>query len=98
MVDLDVCELYTVYYLLSITFLITLLLLSRGKGLGKESVLLMMAFAVKNLEIKKFRAKIGDSNGASLNMFQKLVSLSLHLSCLFACAVLCRLVLTRQSI
>ncbi|PKI35532.1 N-acetyltransferase 9-like protein isoform X2 [Punica granatum] len=45
---------------------------SRGKGLGKESVLLMMDFAVKNLEIQRFRVKIGDSNGASLNMFRKL--------------------------
>ncbi|KAK4789760.1 hypothetical protein SAY86_017064 [Trapa natans] len=45
---------------------------SRGKGLGKESVLLMMAFAIKNLEIRKFRAKIGDANTASLDMFRKL--------------------------
>ncbi|XP_060672580.1 GCN5-related N-acetyltransferase 9 isoform X2 [Ziziphus jujuba] len=44
----------------------------RGKGLGKESVLMMMAFAVKNLGIHIFRAKIGESNSASLNMFRKL--------------------------
>ncbi|XP_059452797.1 GCN5-related N-acetyltransferase 9 [Corylus avellana] len=45
---------------------------SRGKGLGKESVLIMMAFAVENLGIHIFRSKIGDSNGASLTLFQKL--------------------------
>ncbi|KAL5581717.1 hypothetical protein UlMin_014159 [Ulmus minor] len=44
----------------------------RGKGLGKESVLMMMAFAVEDLEIHVFRAKIGESNAASLNMFHKL--------------------------
>ncbi|KAF3443301.1 hypothetical protein FNV43_RR12983 [Rhamnella rubrinervis] len=44
----------------------------RGKGLGKESVLMMMAFAVENLGIQIFRAKIGESNLASLNMFHKL--------------------------
>ncbi|XP_042519870.1 N-acetyltransferase 9-like protein [Macadamia integrifolia] len=45
---------------------------SRGKGLGEESVLMMMAFAVKNFGINKFRAKIGESNMASLNLFRKL--------------------------
>ncbi|KAF7141426.1 hypothetical protein RHSIM_Rhsim06G0172900 [Rhododendron simsii] len=50
---------------------------SRGKGLGKESVLMMMAFAVENFSIHIFRAKIGESNEASLLMFRKLVSLSL---------------------
>ncbi|GMY09705.1 N-acetyltransferase 9-like protein isoform X2 [Fagus crenata] len=45
---------------------------SRGKGLGKESVLLMMAFAVENLGIRIFRAKIGESNGSSLTLFRKL--------------------------
>ncbi|KAL0001534.1 hypothetical protein SO802_015315 [Lithocarpus litseifolius] len=45
---------------------------SRGKGLGKESVLLMMAFAVESLGIHIFRAKIGESNGASLTLFRKL--------------------------
>ncbi|KAL3714626.1 hypothetical protein ACJRO7_006517 [Eucalyptus globulus] len=45
---------------------------SRGKGLGKESVLMMMAFAMKNFGIHTFRAKIGESNRASLHMFQKL--------------------------
>ncbi|ESQ36978.1 hypothetical protein EUTSA_v10002661mg [Eutrema salsugineum] len=45
---------------------------SRGKGIGKESVLMMMAYAIKNLEIHKFTAKIGDSNTASLSLFRKL--------------------------
>lgn len=45
---------------------------SRGKGLAKESVLLMMAFAVKTFGILIFHAKIGESNDASLNLFQKL--------------------------
>ncbi|KAF9669592.1 hypothetical protein SADUNF_Sadunf14G0123500 [Salix dunnii] len=53
---------------------------SRGKGLGKESVLMMMAYAVQDLGIHIFRAKIGESNGSSLNMFHNLVSLSLSLS------------------
>lgn len=38
-------------------------------------MLLMMAYAVKNLEIHKFTAKIGDSNTASLSLFRKLVQL-----------------------
>ncbi|PIN17528.1 putative phosphoglucosamine acetyltransferase [Handroanthus impetiginosus] len=45
---------------------------SRGKGLAKESVLLMMAFAIENFGIHVFHAKIGESNEASLNLFQKL--------------------------
>ncbi|EEF30379.1 expressed protein, putative [Ricinus communis] len=45
---------------------------SHGKGLGKESVLMMMAHAVQDLGIHLFRAKIGESNGASLNMFRNL--------------------------
>uniref|UniRef100_A0A7N0VLX8 N-acetyltransferase domain-containing protein n=1 Tax=Kalanchoe fedtschenkoi TaxID=63787 RepID=A0A7N0VLX8_KALFE len=45
---------------------------SRDKGLGKEAVLMMMAFAVDNFGIRLFRVKIGESNTASLSMFQKL--------------------------
>ncbi|XP_010936609.1 GCN5-related N-acetyltransferase 9 isoform X2 [Elaeis guineensis] len=45
---------------------------SRGKGLGEESVLMMMTFAVENYGIQKFCAKIGDSNAASLHLFRKL--------------------------
>ncbi|KAL0362020.1 UNVERIFIED_CONTAM: N-acetyltransferase 9-like protein [Sesamum calycinum] len=51
----------------------------RGKGLAKESILLMMAFTVENFGIHLFRAKIGESNEASLNLFQKLVGPSLFL-------------------
>ncbi|KAI4340992.1 hypothetical protein MLD38_025774 [Melastoma candidum] len=45
---------------------------SRGKGLGKESVLMMMAFAVKNFGMRSFCVKIGDSNTASLSLFRNL--------------------------
>ncbi|KAL4568712.1 hypothetical protein LXL04_024327 [Taraxacum kok-saghyz] len=45
---------------------------SRGEGLGMESVLMMTVFAIENHKINTFRAKIGDSNEASLNMFRKL--------------------------
>ncbi|XP_057955575.1 GCN5-related N-acetyltransferase 9 isoform X2 [Malania oleifera] len=45
---------------------------SRGKGLGEEAVLMMMAFAVKDFHIHTFHAKIGESNEASLNLFRKL--------------------------
>ncbi|CAM8949756.1 unnamed protein product [Rhodiola kirilowii] len=45
---------------------------SRGKGLGKEAVLMMMAFAIENFDIHIFRVKVGESNEASLSMFQKL--------------------------
>ncbi|MED6183812.1 hypothetical protein PIB30_041270 [Stylosanthes scabra] len=44
----------------------------RGKGLGKESVLLMMAFSIESLGINVFGVKIGESNEASLNLFKKL--------------------------
>ncbi|KAK1292560.1 hypothetical protein QJS10_CPB17g02051 [Acorus calamus] len=45
---------------------------SRGKGLGKEAVLMMMAFVINKFDIQRFRAKIGESNVASLNLFRKL--------------------------
>ncbi|KAK2443083.1 hypothetical protein P8452_21471 [Trifolium repens] len=45
---------------------------SRGKGLGKESVLIMMAFAIEKLGIKSFQVKIGESNVESINLFKKL--------------------------
>lgn len=38
---------------------------------------MMMAYAVENFGIHVFRAKIGESNGASLRLFRKLVSLTL---------------------
>ncbi|CAM6128424.1 unnamed protein product [Calypogeia fissa] len=46
--------------------------LSRGKGLAKEAVQLMMKYASQNLGISKFRVKIDDFNSASLRLFQKL--------------------------
>lgn len=45
---------------------------SRGKGLGKEAVSMMMGFVIESLGIHTFRAKIGDSNEPSLNMFRKM--------------------------
>ena len=36
---------------------------------------MMMGFAVKNLGIHIFRAKIGESNEGSLSLFKKLVGL-----------------------
>jgi len=47
---------------------------SRGKGIGQEAIILMMAFAVEKYGIHTFRAKISESNMASLNLFRKLVS------------------------
>ncbi|XP_047336674.1 N-acetyltransferase 9-like protein [Impatiens glandulifera] len=44
----------------------------RGKGLGKEAVVMMMEFAVENMGIHVFSTKIGDLNEASIHMFQKL--------------------------
>jgi RimJ/RimL family protein N-acetyltransferase len=46
---------------------------SRGKGLGQEVILMMMTFAVEKYRIHTFRAKISDSNTASLKLFRKLV-------------------------
>jgi len=45
---------------------------SRGKGIGQEAILLMMAFAVEKYGIATFRAKISESNMASLKLFRKL--------------------------
>ncbi|OEL13702.1 N-acetyltransferase 9-like protein [Dichanthelium oligosanthes] len=45
---------------------------SRGKGIGQEAILLMMAFAVDKYGIHTFRAKISESNMASLKLFRKL--------------------------
>mmetsp|Transcript_9295 Transcript_9295/g.56577 ORF Transcript_9295/g.56577 Transcript_9295/m.56577 type:complete len:202 (-) Transcript_9295:1181-1786(-) len=44
---------------------------ARGNGLGVEAVTLMMAYAYSRLKTRKFSAKIGDSNHASLSMFRK---------------------------
>jgi len=45
---------------------------SRGKGIGQEAILLMMAFAVEKYGIATFRAKISESNMASFKLFRKL--------------------------
>jgi hypothetical protein len=59
---------------------------SRGKGLGKEAVNLMMVFGCQQLGITKFVAKIGESNETSLHLFRSLVCVlpmhQLH-SCMF---------------
>ncbi|XP_065190516.1 N-acetyltransferase 9-like protein [Sycon ciliatum] len=44
----------------------------RGRGCGKESVLLMMAYAVQHLSVRKFVSKIGMANTPSINMFKKM--------------------------
>jgi RimJ/RimL family protein N-acetyltransferase len=43
----------------------------RGKGLGKEGVLLMMAYAVHTMRVTRFYSKINESNAASLGLFCK---------------------------
>ncbi|XP_004709214.1 N-acetyltransferase 9 isoform X3 [Echinops telfairi] len=44
----------------------------RGRGLGTEAVLMMMAYGVSKLGLTRFEAKIGQGNEASLRLFQKL--------------------------
>ncbi|XP_077980532.1 N-acetyltransferase 9-like protein [Glandiceps talaboti] len=44
----------------------------RGKGLGKEALLLMMKYGVQELKVTKFTAKIGCQNTRSLGMFKKI--------------------------
>ena len=45
---------------------------NRGRGLGKESVLLMIAFVVEHLNIHTFRTKIGESNVTAFHLFRSL--------------------------
>ncbi|KAL2632703.1 hypothetical protein R1flu_004182 [Riccia fluitans] len=45
---------------------------SRGKGLAKEAVQLMVNYVSQHLHISKLRAKIGDSNSTSLRLFRSL--------------------------
>ncbi|KAL3694912.1 hypothetical protein R1sor_008563 [Riccia sorocarpa] len=45
---------------------------SRGKGLAKEAVQLMIKYAAQHLQISKLRAKISDSNSTSLHLFRSL--------------------------
>uniref|UniRef100_T1JLQ3 N-acetyltransferase 9-like protein n=1 Tax=Strigamia maritima TaxID=126957 RepID=T1JLQ3_STRMM len=43
----------------------------RGKGFGKEALLLMLRYGIEELRIKTFVAKIGYSNTASKSLFAK---------------------------
>jgi RimJ/RimL family protein N-acetyltransferase len=43
----------------------------RGKGCGKEAVLLMMSYCVHELQILKFYCKIHEENKSSLSLFQR---------------------------
>ncbi|KAK9825446.1 hypothetical protein WJX81_000479 [Elliptochloris bilobata] len=45
---------------------------SRRRGLGREALELFMAFAVHTLGVTSFRAKIGETNSASLHLFTQL--------------------------
>ncbi|XP_014674783.1 PREDICTED: N-acetyltransferase 9-like protein [Priapulus caudatus] len=44
----------------------------RGRGFGKEALLLMMRYAIVELSTQRFTAKIGEENLHSLSMFKKL--------------------------
>lgn len=46
---------------------------------------MMMTFAIEKLGINIFRVKIGESNGASLDLFQKLVCCCSFFFYLFFC-------------
>eukprot|EP00271_Cylindrocystis_brebissonii_P023280 TRINITY_DN9580_c0_g2_i2.p1 TRINITY_DN9580_c0_g2~~TRINITY_DN9580_c0_g2_i2.p1 ORF type:complete len:139 (-),score=17.94 TRINITY_DN9580_c0_g2_i2:152-511(-) len=46
---------------------------SRGRGLAKEALRLLMSYALSPpLSVHTFRAKIGETNSASLRLFQSL--------------------------
>lgn len=45
---------------------------SRRKGIATEALQLFMAYGVGTLGVTRFRAKIGESNESSLQLFQKL--------------------------
>ncbi|EGD72067.1 N-acetyltransferase 9 [Salpingoeca rosetta] len=45
---------------------------ARGKGFGRQALLMMMDYAVKNLSVTKLVAKIGFSNAPSLALFERL--------------------------
>ncbi|ETV69734.1 hypothetical protein H257_14582 [Aphanomyces astaci] len=44
----------------------------RGKGVGREAVLLMMSYAVTHLHVHRFYCKINETNEPSLGLFRKL--------------------------
>ncbi|RHZ26644.1 hypothetical protein DYB26_004449 [Aphanomyces astaci] len=43
----------------------------RGKGVGREAVLLMMSYAVTHLHVHRFYCKINETNEPSLGLFRK---------------------------
>lgn len=45
---------------------------SRRKGIATEALQMFMAYGVSALGVMKFRAKIGEDNSSSLQLFQKL--------------------------
>lgn len=45
---------------------------ARGKGYGKEAILLMLKYGYAELDIQEFVSKIGYQNKASQNLFKKL--------------------------
>ncbi|EDO35470.1 predicted protein [Nematostella vectensis] len=45
---------------------------SRGRGLGKEALLIMMSYGISKLHVNRFTAKIGHDNEPSLSLFNKL--------------------------
>ncbi|KAK3091244.1 hypothetical protein FSP39_018227 [Pinctada imbricata] len=51
---------------------------ARGKGMGKEALLLMMRYGFEDLMVQRYTAKIGYSNHPSLAMFQKLGFVEVH--------------------
>ena len=56
---------------------------ARGKGLGKEALLIMMWFAITKLNVKKIVSRIGDQNIASIHLFKKLNFLPVSHSSVF---------------
>lgn len=44
---------------------------ARGQGLAQRAVLMMMHYGYHQLKIRKFTAKISESNQPSLHLFQK---------------------------
>ncbi|XP_030848403.1 N-acetyltransferase 9-like protein [Strongylocentrotus purpuratus] len=45
---------------------------SRGKGFGKEALLIMMHYGMDSLKVSRYVAKIGEKNKVSLGLFKKL--------------------------
>ena len=45
---------------------------SRRKGLARQALQMMMQYAIRELKCTKFVAKIGDTNQASLSLFENL--------------------------